>query len=209
MSILRLWEDDGGSPDIDEMITIDGDYTNPDDESSLDGTNGETSQHMMHVMVEQTTLDGAISSTTTTSITTTHARFADTNYSVIIVGTEKMLITAGHGTTSLTVQRGHNGTTAATHADDAAVYAAYDCTEATIDCRDTTGTDESGWVTYCANDGGSPEGTWEAPYTFSTETFSEDTSEAVWRKLVVPASTSAAYKRDLQHRVTCTVDEST
>jgi len=50
---------------------------------------------------------------TDTTITVTNAYFA--NSQVIQLDAEQMLVTAGGGTTTLTVTRGYNGTTAATH----------------------------------------------------------------------------------------------
>lgn len=62
-------------------------------------------------------------STTTISIATgldgAHANFA--NGDVIQIDSEQMLITAGGGTTSLTVTRAYNGTTAASHANVAPI----------------------------------------------------------------------------------------
>ena len=134
------------------------------------------------------------------------ARFADTNYSVIIIGTEKMLITAGHGTTTLTVTRGYDGTTAAAHDDEAAVIACYDFTSISIDCYDNTGTDESAMVTYCDDDGGgNPDEDWEAPHAISN--VAHDGSEAIHRQVVVDALSTAEYKRDLIHRLTATFEE--
>ncbi|HUU29388.1 MAG TPA: hypothetical protein VM123_16415 [archaeon] len=203
MSVLRLYEDS----ELTQIVSKDGDFTNPDDESSIDGTNGETKQKALWVAVEQTTLGAAITDTETQTVTLSAARFADTDYSVIIVDSEKMLITSGHGTTTLTVTRGYNGTTPATHSNGTAVYLAYDCTSITIDCADNTGTDESGWVTYCDDSEGSPDGSWEAPHSISNLNYNQNA--AIWRKVVVPASTPASYKQDLIHRIAATVNETT
>lgn len=202
MSVLRLYEDS----DLTQIISIDGDFSNPDEESSLDGTNGDTATREFWVGLEQTTLDGDIDDSTTT-INLDQARFADTDYSVVIVGSEKMLITAGHGTATLAVQRGYNGTTAASHSDGDAVVLAYDCSSISVDCQDLQGTDESSWVTYCDDSGGSPDGNWEAPH--SIDSLNYDQSAKIWRKVVVPASTPAAYKQDLVHRLSATVNETT
>ncbi|MEA1996155.1 MAG: hypothetical protein U9N45_00885, partial [Gemmatimonadota bacterium] len=88
MSVLRLYEDAA----LTQIVSKDGDFANPDDESSLDGTNGETAQGALWAAVEQTTLAADIDDSTTT-VTLTAARFADTDYPVIMIGTEKMLIT--------------------------------------------------------------------------------------------------------------------
>lgn len=77
-----------------------------------------------------TTLSAAISTTTGTSITVTSAsgfplapasNSANSGYFRITIDTEDMLVTAGNGTTTWTVTRGYNGTTAATHANAATV----------------------------------------------------------------------------------------
>ena len=202
MSVLRLYEDSG----LSQIVSKDGDFTNPDDENSLDGTGGETVTKALWVALEQTTLDGGIDNQQT-AITLDAARFSDTDYSVIIVDSEKMLITSGHGTTSLTVTRGHNNTTPASHSDSAAVRLAYDCTSISLDCEDTQGTDESSWVTYCDDSGGSPDGNWEAPHSVSNLNYNQNAK--IWRRVVVPASTPAAYKQDLVHRLSTTINETT
>jgi hypothetical protein len=202
MSVLRLYEDSN----LTQLVSKDGDFTNPDDESSLDGTNGETATKELWAALEQTTLDGGVDDEQTT-ITLDQARFSDADYSVIIVDSEKMLITAGHGTTSLTVTRGYNNTTAASHSDGTAVRLAYDCTSISIDCEDAQGSDESSWVTYCDDSGGNPDGNWEAPHSISNLNYNQNAK--IWRRVVVPASTPAAYKQDLVHRLTTTVNETT
>ena len=202
MSVLRLYEDS----DLTLLVSKDGDFTNPDDEESLDGTNGETAQKALWAAVEQTTLSSDIDDSNQT-VPLAAARFADTDYSVIIVGSEKMLITSGHGTNSLTVTRGYNGTTPASHSSGDPVRLAYDCISVSIDCVDNEGSDESDWVTYCDDDGGSPEGGWEAPHSMSNANY--DQNQKIWRKVVVPASTPAAYKRDLVHRLSATINETT
>lgn len=198
---LRLYEDAA----LTLQVTVDGDFTNPDDEADLAGTAGETSNGALWIAPDQTKLDGGINDSET-SITVAAARFADTNYSVIIIGTEKMLITASHGTTTLTVTRGYDDTTAAAHADEAAVIACYDFTAISIDCHDNSGTDESDMVTYCDDDGGgNPDGSWEAPHTVSN--IAHDGSEAIHRRIIVAAESTAEYKKDLIHRLTATFEE--
>jgi hypothetical protein len=202
MSVLRLYEDS----ELTQIISKGGDFTNPDEESSLDGTSGESATRELWAALEQTTLDGNIDDQQTT-VTLDAARFADTDYSVVIVGSEKMLITAGHGTNTLTVVRGHNSTTPASHTDGDTVALAYDCSSITIDCEDTQGTDESSWVTYCDDSGGEPDGSWEAPHSIGNLNYNQNAK--IWRRVVVPASTPAAYKQDLVHRLSATVNETT
>jgi hypothetical protein len=187
------------------MVSIEGQFTNPDEEASLDGTNGETAVAALWVAVEQTTLAADLDDSEQT-VTLSVARFANSDYPVIVVGTEKMLITSGFGTTSLTVNRGHNGTSAVAHTSGDGVLAAYDCSSISISCQDTEGTDESGWVTYCDDDGGGiPDGIWEAPHSLGS--LNSDQSAAIHRRVIVPAGTPAAYKQDLVHRLSATINE--
>jgi hypothetical protein len=69
-----------------------------------------------------TTLSAIISSTSATSITVTSAAGfpGSGNYNIQVDG-EVMTVTAGQGTTTWTVTRGANGSTAATHASGATV----------------------------------------------------------------------------------------
>lgn len=202
MSVLRLYEDAA----LTQIVSVDGDFSNPDDESGLDGTAGETAQKALWVAVEQTTLSAGIDNAVTT-IPLAAARFADSAYPVILVGSEKMLITAGFGTNSLTVTRGHGGTTKAAHSSADPVYLAYNTENNSIDCIDISGTDESSRVSYCDDVAGSPSGSWEAPHDLND--LDHDESQKIWRRVVIPASTAAANERDLVHRLTCDIEETT
>jgi hypothetical protein len=201
MSVLRLYKDEA----LTEMVSLDGDYTSPDEETSLDGTNGDSAEKALWAAVEQTTLAAEIPDADSTAVSLAAARFADPGYDVILVGEEKMLIAGGHGGTSLTVVRGHNGTPRSAHAAGSPVRLAYDCTSVSIDCVDTLGTDESGWVSYCLDSGGAPDGNWQAPLALGGLNF--DRSLKLWRRVVVPSATPAAYKQDLVHRLAATVNE--
>ncbi len=70
-----------------------------------------------------TTLSAAISAASATSITVTSASGFPTSGSYyIMIDSEQMQVTAGQGTTTWTVLRGTNSTTAATHANAANVF---------------------------------------------------------------------------------------
>ncbi len=203
---LRLYEADPAS-DPSSLISVSEAFTNPDDEASLDGTSGETSLKALWVAVEQTTIAEDLDNSET-EITITSARFADTDYPVVIVNNEKMLVTGGFGTTTLTVTRAHNGTAAATHTNGDEIQLAYTCTSITIDGADIEGSDESSWLSYAADDGGgSPTGPWEAPHIPGDGTLAHTASTAIHRRVIVPASTAASLKRDLVHRLAATVNE--
>jgi len=201
MSVLRLYKDET----LESMVSAGGEFSNPDEEESLDGGAGETATAALWVAVEQTTLAADIDDSTQ-SLTLAADRFAGTDYPVIVVGSEKMLITAGFGTSSLTVTRGYNNTTAAAHSTGDPVRAAYDCSSISIDCADSEGSDESGWVTYCDDNGsGSPDGVWEAPHSLGSLAVSDNA--AIHRRVVVPSGTPASYKLDLVHRLSATINE--
>ena len=197
---LRIYEDAA----LSQMLSRDGAQINPDDEADVDGGSGATLQKALWVAPEQTTLNGGIDNQQTT-ITLAAARFADQNYPIIVIDGEKMLITGGFGTTSLTVVRGYHDTTPASHADGAAVRAAYDYSSNSIDCTDNEGTDESSWTTYCLDSGGSPDGNWQAPLALSDINYDE--SLAIWRKIVVPADTAPIRKVDLEHSLSFDAQE--
>lgn len=70
----------------------------------------------------ETSLSAAITTTTATSITVAGFSGAPTSGNFRVrIDNEILLVTAGHGTTSWTVRRGQEGTTAATHSSGAAV----------------------------------------------------------------------------------------
>lgn len=65
------------------------------------------------------TLTGAITTAGQTAITVSNTNFA--NGDTIVIDSEEMTVASGGGTTSLTVTRGVNGTTAVTHSNNATV----------------------------------------------------------------------------------------
>jgi hypothetical protein len=71
--------------------------------------------------LQSTSLAAAITSTTQTAVTLAAVVGPSSGQWVILVDSEQMLVTAGDGTTAITVQRGYNNTTAATHVNGATV----------------------------------------------------------------------------------------
>lgn len=70
-----------------------------------------------------TTLNAAITATSSTSVSVTSAAgFPATGNYYIMIDSEQMQVTAGQGTTTWTVTRGTNGTTAATHTNGTMVF---------------------------------------------------------------------------------------
>jgi len=201
---LRAYEEDPSS-DPTTMVTLESVFTNPDDESDLEGDAGEESTKSLWIAMEQTTLNGTINSSVTT-VVIAEARFSDTALSVIVIDSEKMLITAGHGTTSLTVVRGWDGTTPASHTTGAQVISAYDAaSDAAITAEDNYGDDETSWMDYCGDDAGSPDESYADPYALGAIAYDE--SLRIHRRLVVPASTDPQSKSDLLHTISATLTE--
>lgn len=83
-------------------------------------------------MTTATILNGGINAAVTALVTRDALGFPTTGTYKVTIGTERLTVTAGQGTTSWTVTRGVDGTTAAIHADGAAVYL-YQETYASID----------------------------------------------------------------------------
>lgn len=79
-----------------------------------------------------TTLNGAINAAVASLIVRDVLGFPTTGAYKITIGTERLTVTAGQGTTTWTVTRGVDSTTAAIHADGASVYL-YQESYATID----------------------------------------------------------------------------
>lgn len=109
MNGRERWEALQVQPDLTHEVTI----------RHLKGVNPEK---RILAPKETTLLNGAITSTSTTSLTvdSDFGISASTHYRIKI-DSEIMIVTAGHGTTTWTVTRGADGTTAATHLDDAVV----------------------------------------------------------------------------------------
>jgi hypothetical protein len=66
----------------------------------------------------KTALNGAINDTVTTITVDADLGISGSTEFRVKVGTEIMIVTGGHGTTSWTVTRGADGTTAAAHSDN-------------------------------------------------------------------------------------------
>ena len=194
--MLRFWTDVG----LADMITIGATFVNPLEVADVNGDTGETKVVAAYLAIQQAELAAAIADTETTSVVLDQPMFFDVNYPIIIVGTEKMLITAGNGTGTLTVTRGHNGTTKATHAIGDRVYSAYNATEISLSSIDNSGTDESGWLTF--RDYGT--GSYEAPHAVAD--LDHDASAHLQLQVVVPVW-PASYKRDIVPRINCKLTE--
>ncbi len=190
---IHLYEDSALTQQISE-----GDQTNPDNDT-YNGTDGESKDKELFLANEQTTLASALASGAT-SVSLSAARFA--NDEVIVIGSEQMKITAGGGTTTLTVTRGYANTTAAAHSSAATVYSGYDYTDLVIEPVDETGGDESDWYKLSLTEAGLDSATAGASLTVGDK--DHDATTSIWRRCAVPASTPVQNKTDLKLRITGT-----
>lgn len=198
---LRLHETDT------VRVSLESVFTNPDDESGIDGDAGQVKTKKLRVMIEQTTLaailDNNPASLTLTLVT---ASFANTNRKYIMIGSEKCEIASGWGTTSLTLaSRAVKGTTIAAHLTGAAVILAYDATGAEVSVDDNSGTDEADMIDFCLDSGGSPDGNWQASLALGAIAY--DSYVDIWRRLTVDAATIAQVIQDLILVVDSTLSE--
>jgi len=190
---IHLFEDSALTQQISE-----GDLTNPDDDT-YNGTDGESKDKELFLANEQSALASPLASGET-SLQLAEPRFADGE--VIIVDAEQMRILSGGGTTTLGVERGYGGTTAAAHNAGAAVYSGYDYTGLVLEPVDTAGGDESGWYALAPTQAdldtavpGDPLNLGDKPH---------DTTISFWRRCTVPPGTAVQNKTDLKLRITGT-----
>jgi len=167
------------------------------DSDTYNGTDGQAKDRELFLANEQTVLAANITSTQT-SITLASARFADGD--TIIIDTEQMIVTAGGGTTSLTVQRGQNGTAKATHTSGSAVYSALSYTTLKVKAVDATGTDESGWCKLALTQVELDTATPGAEISLGDK--AHNVTLPFWRRFSVPAATPVQNKTDLKLRIT-------
>ncbi len=175
-----------------------GTLTSPDSDT-YNGTDGESKDRQLYLANEQTTVAADITSIQT-NMPLASARFADGD--TIIIGTEQMIITAGGGTTSLTVQRGQNGTAKAAHTTGAAIYSALSYTTLKVRPVDASGTDESGWCRLALTQAELDTVVPGAELALGDK--AHDVTLSFWRRFTVPAGTPVQNKTDLKLRITGT-----
>ncbi|MCL4500039.1 MAG: hypothetical protein M1335_07365 [Chloroflexi bacterium] len=190
---IHLFKDAALSQQVSE-----GTLTSPDSDT-YNGTDGESKDRQLYLANEQTTLAADITANQT-GITLASARFA--NGDTIIIGTEQMIITAGGGTTNLTVLRGQNGTVKAAHTTGVAVYSALSYTTLKVKPVDSAGTDESGWCRLALAQADLDTATPGAELTLGDK--AHDVTLSFWRRFTVPAGTPVQNKTDLKLRITGT-----
>ena len=167
------------------------------DSDTYNGTDGQAKDRELFLANEQTTLAADLTSNQT-AITLAAARFADGD--TIVVESEQMVVTAGGGTTSLTVQRGQNGTPKATHTSGTPVYSALTYTTLKVKPVDDSGSDESEWCKVALTQAELDAATPGAELTLGDK--SHDVTLSFWRRFSVPAGTPVQNKTDLKLRIT-------
>lgn len=189
--MLRTWKDAA----LSDLVSIGGTFDNPLQELDINGDTGETRVGDFYVAISQAELAADITTVEQTSVTLNQPMEIDVNYPVILVGTEKMLVTDGFATVNLTVTRGHNLTTPALHTTGDTVYSAYNATEITITTVDViTPPDESSWVDYRHYG----TGTYEHPHAI--EDIAYNANVRIQYQAVIPEWPSQ-YKIDLKPRL--------
>lgn len=188
---IHLFRDSALTQQISE-----GTLTSPDSDT-YNGTDGQAKDRELFLANEQTALAANITNTQT-AITLSEARFADGD--TIIIDTEQMIITAGGGTTSLTVLRGQNGTAKATHSSGTAVYSARSYTTLKVRPVDNSGSDESGWCKLALTQAELDAATPGAELTLGDK--AHNATLSFWRRFAVPAGTPVQNKTDLKIRIT-------
>ncbi len=190
---IHLYEDAALTQQISE-----GDLSNPDDDT-YNGTDGETKDKELFLANEQTTLAAPLASGET-SLQLNEPRFADGE--VIVIGTEQMRVLSGGGTTTLGVERGYGGTTAAAHDAGAAIYSGYDYTGLVVEPVDVSGSDESDWYRLALTQAELDTATPGAPLNLGDKP--HDITLSFWRRCTVPPGTAVQNKTDLKLRITGT-----
>jgi len=190
---IHLYEDAALTQQISE-----GDLSNPDDDT-YNGTDGETKDKELFLANEQTTLAAPLASGET-SLQLNEPRFADGE--VIVIGTEQMRVLSGGGTTTLGVERGYGGTTAAAHDAGDAVYSGYDYTGLVVEPVDVSGSDESDWYRLALSQAELDTATPGAPLNLGDKP--HDVTLSFWRRCTVPPGTAVQNKTDLKLRITGT-----
>jgi len=175
-----------------------GSLTNPDSDV-FNGTDGESKDRQLYLANEQTSLASAVDGATTT-IPLAEARF--TEGQIIIIGGEQMLITSGGGTTELTVERGHAGTTAGNHSPGTKVYSGYNYSDLTVQPVDEVGSSEASWVKLAAGQAGLDIAVEGASLALVDK--AHNATLSFWRRITVPATTPVQNKTDIKLRLTGT-----
>lgn len=199
--MLRIWKT--GDFGVDDLVSKDSTFENPLSQTNINGDTGEVRNGDFYLALEQAKLAEAVTTTGQTTFKLDRPMFFTTaaKYPVIILGSEKCLITDGFGTDTLTVQRAWNGTIPSTYAIGEVVRSAYKATEIQISAYDSsTPPDESSWLKFRDYESGS----YESPHSVPDIDYDESSHQQY--QVVVPAW-PASYKNDLKPRLTFKLTE--
>lgn len=201
---LRGFEEEA----LTNIITLEGDFSNSDDHEA-DGDSGQTLTRLLYIAMFQRLLSGGVDASQT-DIELDAVWCSDDGKNIAICESEKMLVTAGFGTTSITVVRGYHSTTKASHADTTAFRRCYKAlaNEASVKGEDNYSSDESDWITYCLAPGGTPDESYHAELTLKAGgDIVPGEVIIIQEKIVVPADWDPEDKQDLLHRISGTLKE--
>lgn len=106
----------------------------------------DTTSYTQQYVSSTTSLSGNITAGQTTIPVASASGFPASGNYTIQIGNEQMLVTGGQGTTSWTVQRGTNGTTAASHTSGAMVFQLPDPYGGHYYCFELFSTSASSWT---------------------------------------------------------------
>ena len=190
---LRLYED----PDLDQIVTLRNDFTNPDDEDDINGDAGATKYKYLYAALECGKLAAGMDDSQE-EMTLAAARFADTSMFIGLIGTEKVRFLTGFGATSFTVERGYKGTTKAEHASGATVWLCYQAIAGKVLSYDVESPDEASMMTFCLAPGGVPDDNYNAhPDPLLLGNINPGQIIQIRRRLIVPSGWSPIEKVDL------------
>jgi len=129
---------------ITNVFTLTGDFSYSEN-SEADGDAGQTLTRLLYITFFQRLLSGGIDANQVT-IELDYVWTSDDGKNIAICESEKMLVTAGWGTTTIIVTRGYHSTTKSSHADTTPFRRCYKAlaNEATVKAVDIEGTDQAG-----------------------------------------------------------------
>lgn len=176
------------------------------DLAELDGTNGDTDERKLFLAPAQSVLTLAMAESTAGAIEVIridHPVFLSPSHRLLVIGSEKLRIveSGGFGERNLTVERGYDSTTAASHNIGDAVINCYNYQGITIG---RTGANASR-LTFAPDVAGSP-GSYVASLSPATIAYNSS-SYTFWRKVTVAAATSKARDMGALATISCLAKE--
>ena len=176
-----------------------GDLSNPD-RDEYNGTTGESKDRELFLANEQTMLAAALDVASTTMQL---ARAAFSNGMRLRIGAEEIEIVSGGGTTTATILRARNGTTAIAHAQGDRAYSAVEGRNLVVQIVDDSGTSEASWIILATSQADLATAVPGSPLNVGTKAYNQ--TKSIWRRCVVPAGTPVQNKTDLKLQVSGTL----